>query len=316
MSRPLVVITDHGFKGLRHEEAIIGTSVDLRVHQCRTEDDVIKAGAAAVALLVQWAPITARVIANLEQCRVIVRYGIGVDNVDVEAARRKGITVCNVPDYGVNEVADHAVTLAITLARQVPFYDRDLQAGGWAPTARLEMPDFDQMVFGTFGFGRIARKVLERVRAFGFRLIAHDPLVDAATMRTLGVEKVQQDDLFAAADILSLHCPLTPETRHVVNARRLALMKPQAVLVNTARGALVDTSALVEALHDNRIGFAGLDVFEEEPLPPQHPLRGAPRTVLTPHVAWYSTGSLDRLQRLAAEEIKRSLDGQPLRCPV
>ena len=135
-------------------------------------------------------------------------------------------------------------------------------------------------------------------------------------MKEHGVEKVQQDELFTRADILSLHCPLTPDTRHVVNATRLATMKPQAVLVNTARGALIDSAALVEALRANRLGFAGLDVFEEEPLPGDHPLRRAPRTLLTPHVAWYSTGSLDRLQRFAAEEIKRSLEDQPLRCPV
>ena len=228
----------------------------------------------------------------------------------------KGIPVCNVPDYGVNEVADHAAALALALARQLPFFDRDMQAGGWNPNARLEMPDFEQMVFGTFGFGRIARKVFERVRGFGFRLIAHDPIVGAAAMKEHGVEKVQQDELFTRADILSLHCPLTPDTRHVVNATRLATMKPQAVLVNTARGALIDSAALVEALRANRLGFAGLDVFEDEPLPGDHPLRRAPRTLLTPHVAWYSTGSLDRLQRFAAEEIKRSLEGQPLRCPV
>jgi len=311
-----VVITDYGFKSIEHEQRIIGASAQLVTAQCKTSEEVIRVAADADALLVQWAPITAQVIGALTRCKVIVRYGIGVDNVDLVAARARGIAVCNVPDYGVNEVADHAASLALALARQLPSYDRGMRDGGWSPNARLEMPDFNQMTFGTFGFGRIARKVHERVRGFGFKLVAHDPMVDAAAMATAGAEKVSVDELFSRADILSLHCPLTEETRYVVNAARLATMKTRAVLVNTARGPLIDSAALCEALENNRLGFAGLDVFEQEPLPADHILRRMPRTILTPHVAWYSTGSLDRLQRFAAEEIKRSLDGKPLRCPV
>ncbi len=311
-----VVITDYGFKSIDQERRIIPAEVELAAHQCRTEDDVIRVASDADALLVQWAPITERVIVALTRCKAIVRYGIGVDNVDLPAARRRGIAVCNVPDYGVNEVADHAATLALALARQLPTYDRDLRNGGWNPNQRVDMPDFDQMQFGTLGFGRIARKVLERARGFGFKLMAHDPLVDPAAMASAGVENVSRDDLFARADILSLHAPLTPDTRHVVNAERLARMKPRAIIVNTARGALIDTEALCDALAAGRLGFAGLDVFEEEPLSPDHRLRRTARTILTPHIAWYSSGSLDRLQRLAAEEVARSLTGSPLRCQL
>ncbi len=168
------------------------------------------------------------------------------------------------------------------------------------------------MTFATAGFGRIARAVLERARPFGFRLAAYDPYVSDAALADAGVERLDQDALFAEADILSLHLPLTPETRHVVSAARMQQMKPHAVLVNTSRGPLVDTEALATALDARTIGYAGLDVFEAEPLPPNHPLRDSPYALLTSHTAWYSEASLPRLQRMAAEEARRALDGHPL----
>jgi D-3-phosphoglycerate dehydrogenase len=311
------VITDHGFPNLRHEEAVLNDAgVELVVAQCKTAEDVIAAAKDADALLVQWAPVNAAVIATLARCKVIVRYGIGVDNVDLAAAKVKGIAVANVPDYGVHEVAEHAVSLALALARQLPQIDARTRAGTWKITPDRAMPSLSEMTFATAGFGRIARAAHTMMSGFGGPRIAYDPFVSKETMANEGVTKVELDELFTRADIVSLHLPLTPETRHFVNAARLASMKPTTVIVNTARGPLIDTVALAEALTAGTIAGAGIDVFEVEPLPADHPLRGAPRALLTSHVAWYSESSIPRLQKLAAEELVRGLRGEPLKNQV
>ncbi len=311
MSKPRVLITDHGFPNLRHEETIIAAGgAELVVAQCKTPEEVIAAARDAEALLVQWAPVNAAVIAALEKCKVIVRYGIGVDNVDLAAAKARGIAVCNVPDYGVHEVAEHAVSLAVALVRQLPQIDARLRAGTWKIVPDRPMPSLREMTFATAGFGRIARNAHAMMRGFDGKRIAYDPFVPADVMAMEGVEKVELDDLFTRADILSLHLPLTAETKHFVNAARLTEMKKTTVIVNTARGPLIDTVALAQALLDGVIGGAGLDVFETEPFPAEHPLRTAPNALLTSHVAWYSESSIPRLQKLAAEEAVRVLRGE------
>jgi D-3-phosphoglycerate dehydrogenase len=316
MSRPRVVITDHGFANVDPEREVLA-GYDLVVAQCRTPEEVIAATAGADAVLAQWAPVNADVIAALDRCRVIVRYGIGVDNVDLAAARARGIPVCNLPDYCVDEVADHSMALALALGRQLPAVERRTREGVWklAP-ATVPMLAFREMSFATAGFGRIARAVLDRARPFGFRLATYDPYVPDAVLEDAGVRRLSLDALFAEADVLSLHLPLTAQTRHFVGAGELARMRPHAVLVNTSRGPLVDTVALAAALEARAIAYAGLDVFEAEPLPEDHPLRASPYALLTSHVAWYSEASLPKLQRLAAEEVARALRGEPLKNPV
>ena len=289
---------------------------ELVVAQCKTADEVIAAARDADALLVQWAPINAAVIAALTRCKVIVRYGIGYDNVDLAAAKERGIAVCNVPDYGVHEVAEHAVSLALALVRQLPQLDRRLRAGTWKITPDRPMQSLRDSTFATAGFGRIARAAHEMMRGFGGKHIAYDPFVPAEAMAAAGVEKVERDALFARADVLSLHLPLTPETKHFINAETVRRMKPNAIVVNTARGPLIDTAALAAALRDGVIAGAGLDVFEKEPLEKDHPLLTAPNALLTSHVAWYSEGSIPRLQRLAAEEVARGLRGEPVKNQV
>lgn len=308
-----VLITDHGFPNLRHEEATLhAAGVELVVAQCKTADEVVAAARDVDALLVQWAPVNASVIAALTRCRVIVRYGIGVDNVDLAAAKARGIPVCNVPDYGVHEVAEHAVSLALALARQLPQLDARLRAGTWKITPDRPMPSLRTMTFATAGFGRIARAAHTMMSGFGGPRIAYDPFVSAEVMAGAGVTKVEREELLARADILSLHLPLGADTRHFLDGVRLAAMKPTAIVINTARGPLIDTVALAAALHAGTIAGAGVDVFEAEPLPAEHPLRSAPRALLTSHVAWYSESSIPRLQQLAAEEIVRGLRGEPL----
>ncbi len=312
-----VVITDHGFANIECETRIIeAAGGTLEVAQCKTPEEVIEAAREADALLVQWAPVTAKVIEALENCKIIVRYGIGVDNVDLVAAKAKGIPVCNVPDYGIDEVADHAVSLAVSLARQLVPIDKRFRSGIWKMAPVSPMPAFREMTFATAGFGRIGRAVLERARGFKFKLAAYDPFVEAGEMAELGVAKLSLDELFAQSDILSLHLPLTDETQHIVNAARLEQMKSHAILVNTARGALIDTLALASALREKVIGYAGLDVYEDEPLQKDHPLLACQNALLTSHVAWYSESSVPLLQRLAAEEVVRGVQNEPLRNQV
>ena len=312
-----VLITEHGFADVEQERRIVeDAGFQLDVAQCKSADDVIQAAQGASALLVQWGTISRQVLQALPDCKLIVRYGIGVDNVDLEAARELGVAVCNVPDYGIDEVADHAVSLALALGRQLPMLDKRTREGVWKMAPVTPMPAYADMTLGTAGFGRIGREVLERARGFKFHLAAYDPFVPDEAFEGAGVTRLSLDELFAQCDIISLHLPLMPETHHVVDAARLQQMKPHAILINTARGALIDTTALAPALQSKDIAYAGLDVYEDEPLPPNHPLRDCDNALLTPHVAWYSESSVPRLQRMAAEEIVRGLRGEPLKNQV
>jgi D-3-phosphoglycerate dehydrogenase len=312
-----VVVTDCNFAGFDEERAMCAREGHtLEIHQCKTPEEVVACASDADALLVQYVPITDAVLGALARCKVVVRYGIGLDNVDVPAANRRGISVCNVPDYGVDEVADHALALTLSLIRQLPFLDGEVRAGRWPVSTPTPMLSCKDMVFAVAGAGRIGRATLERARAFGFRLAAYDPHVSATDLAALGAEKLSLEALFASADVLSLHLPLTEETRHLVDGNRLRAMKRHAILVNTSRGGLVDTRALAEALHAGVIGHAGIDVFEGEPLEPNHPLRACRTALLTPHIAYYSAASIVRLQGLASEEVARALSGKPLRCAV
>jgi D-3-phosphoglycerate dehydrogenase len=270
----------------------------------------------ADAIMTVLSPIPASVVQKLEHCRVIVRVGVGYDSVDVEAARSRGIPVCNVPDYCTDEVADHTMALALSLIRAIPFLDKSVRVETWKPILPYPIHSFENLTFGVVGFGRIGRAVIQRARAFEHRLAACDPYVDEEVFSEEGVARMDIDTITGCADILSLHCPLTPETNKLFDASRISKMKSGAILINTARGAVVDNLALAEALATNRLAAAGIDVFEEEPLPPGHPLLACTNAILSPHYAWHSQESERRLHRRAAEEVARSLRGEPLRCPV
>jgi D-3-phosphoglycerate dehydrogenase / 2-oxoglutarate reductase len=307
------VITDYGFPDVTIEQQLIESAGgELRKFQCKTEQDVIDAAKNSDAILVQFAPITRTVVNQLSRCKVIVRYGVGTDNVDLDAARSRGIIVCNVPHYCIDEVADHTFALAMALTRQIPTIDRELRGGFWSSSPRRSMPASRQMTFITIGFGRIARAVLERAKACKFDIATCDPYLPANTELPMGIKLLSMEQALAASDILSLHVPLTPATHHMLNANTLSALKPTSVLINTARGGLVDTIALADALSKGCLGGAGLDVFEQEPLPQNHPLLKCPNVLLTSHVAWYSENSGRELQRMAAEEAVRALSGQPL----
>ena len=264
-----------------------------------TEDEVIRMARGAAAILVVRADITARVMDALPGLRVIARYGIGIDNIDAAAARKRGIAVVNAPGFCAREVADHAMMLVLALSRQLTYLQDGLRAGRW-PRAVSPMRALYSQSLGLVGFGGIGQEVAHRAAAFGMSVIAHDPFIDAVRARELGVTSASLDDLLGRADYVSLHLPLSAQTRHFIDERQLARMKPTAALVNTSRGALVDERALIAALESRTIAGAGLDVFETEPLPANSPLLTRSDVVLTAHTGGYSDESAENLRRMVA----------------
>jgi len=308
--RPIVVITDWGFPSLDPEREVFGPlGVELREYQCKTEEEVVEAVKEADVVLAQWAPVKSRAIASMRRCRGIVRYGIGLDNIDLAKAKERGIPVRNIPDYCLEEVADHTMALMLALQRQVSRVDALVREGTWKITPPLPLPPMRQSVLGLVGFGRIARLVASRARAFGMRVVSADPFVGAEEFASAGVTGVDLDELFAASDIISLHSPLTDDTRHIIREESLRRMKPGVLLVNTSRGGLVDTAALTAALREGRVAGAGLDVLEAEPLEPESPLLSLSNLIMTSHVAWYSSASVGELQHRAALAAAELLDG-------
>ena len=313
----IVAVTDSVFPSLEPEHRVLDPlGIEIRAGQCRSEDEVIALTRDANAILNCYAKMTARVIGELTQCRVIARYGIGVDNVDLAAATRAKIVVTNVPDYCVDEVSDHALALFLALARRIVAADQAVKGGTWDVVAHKGIQRLRGQTLGLLGFGKIARALAAKAQALGMQVVAVDPFVDAETMALLNVRAVDLDTLLAESDAVSVHVPLSPETRGIIGEGALARMKPTAFLINTSRGGLVDEQALAAALTAGRLAGAALDVVEKEPPPPDHPLRKAPNLILTPHLAFYSREAVVELQTKVAEEAARALQGEPPRSPV
>ena len=318
MAKPLVVITDHIFPTQDIERtAVTGAGADLAVGACRTEDEVLALAREADVVLTTYAPVTAKVIAGLNRCRTIVRYGVGVDNVAVEEATGRGIFVCNVPDYSIDEVSEHALALMLAVARRVPTLDKEVRAGRWDYRPFRPFYRISGKTLGLVGLGRIARAVGNKAAAFGMQIVAFDPYVTPGSPAAQGVTLVPSlNELLETADFISVHCPLTPETRGLLGREAFKHTKPTAIVVNTARGGIIDEEALAEALAAGRIGGAGLDVLSKEPILPGHPLLDQPNVIVTPHTGFYSEESTLELQRRAIDEAVRALTGQPQRSPV
>lgn len=245
--------------------------------------------------------LTRNVIEQLERCRCIVRLGIGYDNVDVAAATARGILVCNIPTYCVDDVADHALALLLASARHLARQDRWIRAGRWDRTGARPARRMKGSTLGFVAFGRIARALAERVSGFGMTMLAYDPYLDAGAIAAYGAQKVELDDLLRRSDFISVHSPLTDETHHLLGGREFGLMKDGVFIVNTSRGPLIDEVALVEALRAGKVWGAGLDVMEHEPLPPDSPLRAFDNVTFTPHVAANSEESVADLYRTACQ---------------
>jgi D-3-phosphoglycerate dehydrogenase len=311
MSGLKVAVTDYGFPNLDPEERLLRPlGFEFAAGQCRTSEEVAALCGDADAVLTQWAPVDARAIEALRRCKIIVRYGIGVDNVDLEAAARRGIPVVNVPDYAIDEVADHALALMLASVRKIPRIVAQVRAGEWQIAPCRPIMGLRGRTIGTAGFGNIARAVLARARAFGMRTIAYDPYVPDGAFAELEVGRATWERLLAESDVLSLHLPLTEETRGIMGRDAFRRMKPSAFLVNTSRGGIVDSGELAAALAEGVIAGAALDVLDVEPIAPDHPLLGLEQCLVTSHCAWYSEDSLVKLQQYAALEIARLFGGE------
>lgn len=309
--KPMVVVTDLDQPSLAEEEAVSAAEgFELVRAECRTEEEVIRAGKGADGLIVQYAPITRAVFEALPDLKVVGRYGVGVDTIDVDAATEFGVAVCNVPDYGTEDVSDHAVALALSVARGVVGLDRAMRGGNYSLAPVQPLHRVAGRVFGVVGLGLIGAATARKASGVGYEAIGFDPLHEAGTTTPDGTKVVTFDELISRSDVVSLHVPLNKHTHHLINADVLAKMKPGAVLVNTCRGGVVDTEALVEALRTGGIRAAALDVFEQEPLPADSPLLELPNTVLTPHAAWYSEESQVELKRRTAQNVADVLAGR------
>jgi D-3-phosphoglycerate dehydrogenase len=286
---------------------------ELRAASPATPAEMIAAARDADALLISSRePVGREVIAALERCKVIARYAVGLDHIDLDAAAEHGIVVTHYPMYCTDEVADHALALLLALNRRIVQLDRDLHEGAWVRAEhhmdrmlRGPIPPLRETTVGVVGLGRIGTEVVKRLLPFGVRAIAADPYLAADEIRTRRAEPVSLDELLATSDVVTLHCPLTPETRQLIDARAFALMNPGALLVNTARGPIVDLDAASAALERGQLGGAALDVLYPEPLPLDSPLYLHPNVILTPHAAYYSERSVEIIRE---ETLRAAVD--------
>ena len=309
-----VAITDFSFPSLDVEEKIIaGSGFQLTSGQCKTSDLLIPLVSQADAVITQFAPIKADVIAAMDRARVIVRYGIGVDNVDLHAARERGIPVCNVPDYCIDEVADHTLAFILGITRQVVTNTLLVRAGKWGLATPLDQQrTLREQTVGIIGFGRIGREVAARLAPFKCRRLVFDPIATSDTIRSHGCESADLETVLKSSDIMSLHCPSTAETRRMLNTDSIARMKRGAILINLARGDLVETAALISALESGQLSAAAIDVCDPEPIPLDSPLRSMENVIVASHIASVSVTAVKRLRETAAQLAVAALKNEPL----
>ncbi|MBA2479500.1 MAG: C-terminal binding protein [Planctomycetes bacterium] len=310
---PVAAITDYTFADVDLERAALeqaGCRLDAR--RCTDTAELIDLTAEADVVITQFARLDATVIGAMKRARVIARYGIGVDNVDLDAARAKGIPVCNVPDYCIDEVADHTLAMVLDLTRRVAQTSDGVHAGAWKlPVAIEQMRSLRDLTVGIVGFGRIGREVARRLAAFKPTILIYDPVVRPADISAAGFVPVRREELLQSSDLITLHCPSTASTKRMINADSLAACKRGVLLVNLARGDLIDTAALVEALGSGQVGAAALDVCDPEPIPRDHPLLAMPQVVITPHVASVSPRAVKALRDGVVASALRALRREP-----
>ncbi len=297
----------------RIERDIISGAAHVTRHLCETDADFTEELCDAEAIII-WhnLPLTASGIAKLQNCRAIIRNGVGFDSVDIAAARAHGIAVCNVPDYGTEEVADHAIALALALCRQILPLDAEAKRLGWTITVTPKLRRLRTLTFGIVGLGRIGTAAALRAKSLGFRVLFHDPYLPNGVDKALGLTRcLTLDELLTQTDVLSLHCPLNAETRHLITARELALLRPGAFVVNTARGAIIEKAAILAALREGRLAGAGLDVIEDEPLRSAEEA-ATPNLIATCHAAFCSVESKIEMRSTSARIALAAVRGEPL----
>ena len=309
-----VVVTDSTFESLDVERGVLEPlGCEVVGAQCKTQDELIDLTQQADYVITQFARVDAAVIAAMEKCRIIVRYGVGVDNVDLDAAAERNIPVCNVPGYCVNEVADHTLALVLALTRwAAPCWD-DIRQGRWKlPVALEHMRALKDMTVGVVGFGRIGAAVAARLIPFRCRILVCDPAVHRSVIVGARCEPVGLDELLEAADLISLHCPSTPQTQSLIDESTIRKMKRGVLLVNTSRGDVVETDHLIAALDRGHVAGAALDVTSPEPIPHDSPLLKMQNVIITPHIASVSVAAITTLRTSAAEAVACAVRGDKL----
>jgi D-3-phosphoglycerate dehydrogenase len=318
MSNYKVYISDYDYGDNDIEKSILEPiGAEVIGLQCKTGEGLGELAKDADAILQQYAKIPASTIHQLQHCKIIARYGIGVDILDVRAAKEQGILVTNVPDYCIDEVADHAISMSFMLLRNLPFYDRKIHQGSYQwQDWRVPLLRYRGAVYGLLGFGRIAQNLTYKLHAFGFKVIAYDPFLSESLMRSHGVEKVDLMDLFSLSDIVNILAPYNDKTHHIVQKATLSVMKPGSYLVGVSRGKCIDNQALYDALTNGTLAGAALDDPEEEPMKQEHwtpdanPLFTLDNCFFTPHTAYATKQSLEECRRIAATNVKMALLGQ------
>jgi len=306
-----VLVTDYAWENLEPEREILSkVGVDLVIAPSGQEEKLIELASDVAGILTCWAKVTAKVVKAARQCKVIARYGIGVDNIAVKEATRAGIIVTNVPSYCVDEVSDHAMALLLSCARKISFYDRAIKKGHWDLQTGNKMFRLRDKILGLIGFGKIARAMVPKAKAFGLHVIVFDPYISEKDAKEHGVVLTSFDKLLSSADFISVHVPLTKSTYKLLGEEAFRKMKNTAYVINTSRGAVIDIEALVRAVRENWIAGAGLDVLPQEPPDINDPLLSQENIVLTPHAAFCSVESLLDLQKTAANQVACVLRGK------
>jgi D-3-phosphoglycerate dehydrogenase / 2-oxoglutarate reductase len=314
MPRPIILRTDTEVRFTEADFARLGAVAEMVTPPDYQEETLIRAAAECDPDIIStslFAPVTARVMAAAPRLKAVVKYGVGVDNIDVEEATRLGVMVVNCPEYGSETVADHAFSMMIGLARKTIHIDRAMRERAWMwPDLEFIGVDLFAKTIGIVGLGRIGRAMARRCGGFGMRRLACDPYVEAETFAEHGCERVGLDVLLEQSDFVSIHCVLTPETRGFIDAAALERMKETAFIVNVSRGAIIQGDVLATALAGGGIAGAGLDVFPEEPVLPDNPLLAMDNVILTPHLAWYTVEADERLSNESTDRTLEFLEGK------
>jgi D-3-phosphoglycerate dehydrogenase / 2-oxoglutarate reductase len=317
MAGPVIAVADSVFPTLDPAKAALARlNPTFRMSKSVNADDILAVAKDADAILVTYAKITRDIITQLTKCRAIGRFGLGVDNIDLPAAKEKGILVNYVPDYCIREVSDHAMAMLLALIRKIPLSNKLVQGGRWEMPAVVPIRRIEGTVLGLLGFGHIPRLVAPKAQAFGMKVIAYDPFVKPEQFKALNVNGVDLDTLLQNSDYISVHAPLLPATRGMLNAAAFAKMKKGVFIVNTARGPLIDEAALAAALDSGQVGAAGLDVVAAEPLAKDSVLLGRDNVILSPHTGFYSIEALNELQTKCAADVARVLSGEKAVYPI
>ncbi|MGM8365984.1 C-terminal binding protein [Virgibacillus sp. W0181] len=311
MNKYKVAVIDYEFKTLNIEREVLSQlDIELVSGKCKTDEEIIELAGDADGIINQYALINAQVISQLKNCKIISQYGVGVDVVDLDAATSHNIYVSHVPDYGIEEVSNHAIALLLSWSRKIVQYNNSVREGNWSYRYGAPIHRYSHQTLGVLGFGRIPRSLVRKIKHFGFNILVHDPFVADDDIREAGAEPTDLNILLQESDFVTVHVPLNEQTRYLINKDNLSTMKKNAVIINAARGPIINEDDLVEALQNKQIAGAALDVLENEPVASNNPLLKMENVIITPHSAFYSEESMQEFRTKAAQSVVDALNGK------